>query len=133
MKSYNKEVTKFFDTIVKPEDENFTSLNIDITMQVVKLLKEMNWSQKTLAKKMGKSEAELSKWLSGAHNLTLKSIAKIQVAIGRDIVTTPERAKDKYYKVKYVTLKIHANSNDNPITTDFHDYKKSGQLFKKAN
>jgi len=39
--------------------------------------------------KLNKSNAEISKWLSGQHNLTVKSIAKIEEALGEEIITTP--------------------------------------------
>lgn len=46
------------------------------------ILREQNISQKQLAKKMGKSEAEVSRWLGGTHNFTLRTIAKISNALG---------------------------------------------------
>lgn len=46
------------------------------------ILKEKNISQKQLAKRMGKTEAEVSRWLGGTHNFTLRTIAKISDALG---------------------------------------------------
>lgn len=46
------------------------------------ILREKNISQKQLAKKMGKTEAEVSRWLGGTHNFTLRTIAKISDALG---------------------------------------------------
>ena len=46
------------------------------------ILKEKNISQKQLAKKMGKTEAEVSRWLGGTHNFTLRTIARISEALG---------------------------------------------------
>lgn len=46
------------------------------------ILREKNISQKQLAKKMGKTEAEVSRWLGGTHNFTLRTIAKISEALG---------------------------------------------------
>jgi transcriptional regulator with XRE-family HTH domain len=45
--------------------------------------------QKDLAEKMGKSEAEVSKLLAGMHNYTLRSIAKIEAALGSTVICTP--------------------------------------------
>ena len=45
---------------------------------IERLLIENRLEQKGLAEKLGKSEAEISKWLSGTHNFTLRSIAKIE-------------------------------------------------------
>lgn len=50
-------------------------------------LKEKKISQKDLAKRMGKTEAEVSRWLGGTHNFTLRTIAKISNALGIPLVS----------------------------------------------
>lgn len=50
------------------------------------VLKEKNISQKELAKRMGKTEAEVSCWLGGTHNFTLRTIAKISDALGSKLI-----------------------------------------------
>lgn len=45
-------------------------------------LREQHLSQKQFALKMGKTEAEVSRWLGGTHNFTLRTIAKISNALG---------------------------------------------------
>ena len=49
-------------------------------------LKDKNISQKELAKRMGKTEAEVSRWLGGTHNFTLRTIAKISSALGVTLI-----------------------------------------------
>lgn len=51
------------------------------------LLKERGMSQRELAKSTGKTEAEVSRWLGGTHNFTLRTLAKISIAIGEDLIT----------------------------------------------
>lgn len=51
------------------------------------ILREKNISQKQLAKKMGKTEAEVSRWLGGTHNFTIRTIAKISDALGVKLLT----------------------------------------------
>lgn len=51
------------------------------------ILREKNISQKQLVKKMGKTEAEVSRWLRGTHNFTLRTIAKISDALGVKLLT----------------------------------------------
>ena len=51
------------------------------------ILREKNISQKQLAKKMGKTEAEVSRWLGGTHNFTIRTIAKISDALGVNLLT----------------------------------------------
>lgn len=51
------------------------------------IMREKNISQKQLAKKMGKTEAEVSRWLGGTHNFTIRTIAKISDALGVKLLT----------------------------------------------
>ncbi len=51
------------------------------------ILHEKNISQKQLAQKMGKTEAEVSRWLGGTHNFTIRTIAKISDALGVKLLT----------------------------------------------
>lgn len=85
---------------ILPENRIFVKKNLEISEQISALLKEKNWSQKELARRLGKSESEVSKLLSGLHNLTLKSIAKLEAELGSDIITTPLEAGKKYTSAK---------------------------------
>ena len=49
-------------------------------------LQEKHISHKELAKLMGKTEAEVSRWVGGTHNFTLRTIARISTAIGVDLI-----------------------------------------------
>lgn len=100
----------FFERKVDITTEKFISKNIDIAVQVLDDLKELGWSQKEFAQKMDKSEAEISKWLSGTHNLTLKSIAKMETVLGKEIILV--RKKHKQNKpINYFQIKDKNGSN----------------------
>ena len=43
-------------------------------------------SQRDFARLMDKSENEVSRWLSGTHNLTMATLCKIATALGQNIV-----------------------------------------------
>lgn len=78
-------------------DECLASVSNDVKMEldmsfaiadkIDMILREKNISQKQLAKKMGKTEAEVSRWLGGTHNFTLRTIAKISDALGVRLLT----------------------------------------------
>ena len=51
------------------------------------ILKERGMSQRELARNTGKTEAEVSRWLGGTHNFTLRTLAKISTALGEDLIT----------------------------------------------
>ena len=62
-------------------------LSFAIADKIDAILKKKGMTQKEFAKKMNKTEAEVSRWLSGTHNFTLKTIAKITAVLGESIVT----------------------------------------------
>ena len=64
-------------------------LSCAIADKIDAILKKKGMTQKEFAKKMNKTEAEVSRWLSGTHNFTLKTIAKITAVLGESIVTIP--------------------------------------------
>lgn len=49
-------------------------------------LKKVGMTQKEFAKKVGKTEPEVSRWLSGTHNFTLRTLAKISSVLGEDMI-----------------------------------------------
>ncbi|GAB4250161.1 MAG: hypothetical protein Kow0027_13440 [Saprospiraceae bacterium] len=75
---------------VPEETKVFVRKYTDIVDRINYLLKEKGINQKQLAQKMGKRESEISKWLKSGQNLTLKSIAKLEVALGEEIIAVPK-------------------------------------------
>ena len=50
------------------------------------LLDKKGMSQRQFAEKMGKRESEISKWLTGRHNFTTNTLARISLTLGEPIV-----------------------------------------------
>jgi transcriptional regulator with XRE-family HTH domain len=50
------------------------------------MLKQRGMSQRDLAKNTGKTEAEVSRWLGGTHNFTLRTLSKISIVLGEDVI-----------------------------------------------
>jgi len=65
-------------------------LSADIIARIEVILKQKNMTQKDLARKMGRSEAVISRWTTGFPNLTLKSIAEISTALGEPLIKVTE-------------------------------------------
>ena len=70
----------------KPETKIYVQKNLALVAEVIRLMQQKGWTQKVLAKELGKSESEVSKWLSGLHNFTLKSIAKLEAVLEADLL-----------------------------------------------
>jgi hypothetical protein len=131
---------------IKPENSQFVEKNLAISRQVRHILEvhpTIN-SQKALAEALGKEPSEISKWLSGLHNIGLENITKMEVALGQDIILTDEQAKKRYEKsaTSYQVFKIDhyagkADSQTNypgwsgkrNITYIHSDNKKSGSFY----
>lgn len=107
----NTIITNYLSRYSSKELERFVDINLDITEQIYAILEKKQWSQKDFAKRLGKTDAEISKWLSGRHNLTLRSLVKMETILEEQIILTPQKAAQKFTKIKYVTLKVHANPN----------------------
>jgi transcriptional regulator with XRE-family HTH domain len=60
----------------------FVDYTFDLSTRIQFLLDNNSMEQRDLAKALGKSESEISKWLSGSHNFTLKTVAKIEDVLG---------------------------------------------------
>lgn len=86
MKNEGNLITDWLDQYGDPEIERFVEKNLAITEKVRLALEQKGWKSQDLANAMGKSPSEVSKWLTGMHNLTLKSITKIEIALGIDLI-----------------------------------------------
>lgn len=71
---------------VSPEIMSEVQMSADIIARIDEILKRKNMTQRDLARKMGRSEAAISRWTTGFPNLTLKSIAEISTALGEPLI-----------------------------------------------
>ena len=75
---------------ITPEMKLQMEMSVAIANRIYDILEAKGMTQKELARKLGKTETEVSRWLSGTHNLTLSTISKVSVALGEDIVIIPK-------------------------------------------
>ncbi|MBR3577378.1 MAG: helix-turn-helix transcriptional regulator [Paludibacteraceae bacterium] len=69
-----------------PEMKRQMELSVQIANRIYEIMEEKGLSQKNLASLLGKTETEVSRWLSGTHNMTVATIAKISTALNADII-----------------------------------------------
>lgn len=111
------DVVKNFLAETPKEIEYFIQHTMDISQQISELLETNGISQRELAKKMNKSESEISKWLSGNHNLTLKSISKLEAFFDKQILFTYDMVLEKKEEELGDRFNNIVNSLDEIITT----------------
>ena len=72
---------------MSPEMKKQIELSVSIANRIYEILEAKGLSQKDFARLMGKTETEVSRWLSGTHNMTVATLAKITIVLGEDIIT----------------------------------------------
>ena len=90
--SKNINDNEFIDNFLKsiPEQTKRSArISIGIASQINSILKRKNISQRELASRLNKKESEISKWLSGNHNFTIKTLAGIETILGEEIISIP--------------------------------------------
>ena len=100
-------ITDWLDQYGDNEISQFIDKNLEITENVNRILKEKGWAKAAFALKIGKKPSEVTRWLSGMHNLTLKSIIKMEVALGVNLIhTTPIK------ETEYVFMGVIENQQE---------------------
>ena len=70
----------------REKNSQWLSLSAKIALRILRTLKEKGMSQKDLAKQMNVSPQMISSVVKGKENLSLETIAKIQQALGTDLI-----------------------------------------------
>ncbi|MBQ9418521.1 MAG: helix-turn-helix transcriptional regulator [Bacteroidales bacterium] len=61
--------------------------SFEIADKIDGILKERGMTQKEFAKQIGRSEAEVCRWVGGTHNFTLAILAKISTTLGVPLIS----------------------------------------------
>jgi transcriptional regulator with XRE-family HTH domain len=79
-----------------PEDVRiFVRQYTNIVIRIHELMRLRGFTQKDLALRMNKKPSEINKWLKGNHNLTLRTIAKLEAELGDSIIYTVDSKNKK--------------------------------------
>jgi DNA-binding transcriptional regulator YiaG len=70
-----------------PEEQQIEfDLSFGIAERISEILKSKGLTQKDFARLLGKRESEISKWMTGRHNFTTQTIARIEAALGDKVL-----------------------------------------------
>ena len=67
-------------------EEKFKKKNRLLRSRIISIYVNKGYKQKDIARILGKTQPEISKWFSGEHNLTLRSIIMLEVALEAEII-----------------------------------------------
>lgn len=103
----SKIIKKILDETPK-DTKIFVAWYADLIVLINSILKEKGYTQKALADKLGKQPSEIHKWLSGDHNFTMRSLAKLEAELGETIIMVPKRVSMTDFKLcgNTVTYKV---------------------------
>ena len=71
---------------VNPDVRDSVALSFRIVDRIHEILEDKGMKQKDLALKLGKSEAEISKWMRGTHNFTIDTLVSIEDALDAPVI-----------------------------------------------
>lgn len=115
----------------------FVDKSMEIASYIFQVMELKNMKQKDLAAALGKTEAEISKWLAGMHNYTLRSLSKIEAALGETIICTPENypAVRLTYSHRNKCTPVDQEVTKEPSKLVYKDYAKvvNGSFNKEEN
>ena len=102
----------FWDSFMSEVDEKEykrAEKKMEVAALIYSTIQAKGMSQKEFAKLMGKKPSEISKWLSGTHNLTLDTISDIEDVLNIKIIQTEQdslvnKIPKKMKRSKFVTL-----------------------------
>lgn len=61
-----------------------------------------------MAEKLDKKPSEISKWLSGEHNFTLRSLAKLSAELGEALLEVPKKKTQTTFMEDGFICKLHS-------------------------
>lgn len=105
----NNIIDTWLDENGSPEIAKLVEKNLAIANKIQELLKDRGLKPADLARLLDKKPSEISKWLTGTHTFTTKTITKIETVLGADIIHI-ETQKE------YVYLKVHIGQEEQEDT-----------------
>lgn len=104
-----------------PEIARLVERNLAIANRVITILKEKGIKKSQLAELLGKKPSEITKWISGTHNLTMKSIVKMEVALGVDLLYVVGVNNNIPLEKEYVYLGSIQGTTMEKAIDDYHN------------
>ena len=83
---HNQLFRQYLADIPKEQKEEF-ELSFGIAERISDIIEAKGLTQKDFARQLHKRESEISKWLTGRHNFTMQTIAKIESALGCKLIS----------------------------------------------
>ncbi|SDZ98031.1 Helix-turn-helix [Arachidicoccus rhizosphaerae] len=127
MKKTKHNISTWLKGNYNPEIESFIEKNFAITEKVRIAMETKGWKAMDLAIALDKSPSEVSKWLSGMHNFTLKSLVKMEQALGVCLIYT-----EPIKEYEYIYFGSIKNDEQNNVKATEYEQGLASEVFKIA-
>lgn len=107
MKKSKNNITNWLAENSNPIQRRRTEKMFKLASKILDFMEEKGMNRVQLAEKMGKQPSEISKILSGSHNVTVNTIFAIEEALGEEIFLFSENRQEPKEHTKYVYFNIH--------------------------
>ena len=91
---------------IQPETRAYVSLSMEIAARVDSLLQQKGWTGADLARALDKSPSEISRWLSGTHNFTLDTLAKLEAVLEAPILRAEPPVQNRSVRLPKPELSV---------------------------
>lgn len=115
-------------TDMKEDSKIFVDKSLEIADYIFRIMEQRGLKQKDLAERMGKTEAEISKFLGGMHNYTLRSISKIEAALGMTVICTPLNRKMIFPRIESRKLQYEKTERKLEMSVCFSAMSGKGRI-----
>lgn len=92
-----------------------TSNRMMVAAKIGNALKDKGISQKEFAKKLRKSESEVSSWLSGDRNFTIDTLTEISLALDISLLDTEVQSVYSFPTRNYLQEKSNVSNTEIPV------------------
>lgn len=106
-----------------PAIERLVEKNLAIANKIKQILTSKGMRPADLAKRMSKQKSEVSKWLSGQHTFTTRTITSIEAALDTDIIHIEPIRQNVYFRT-YVRVPSTEELQD--VELEFEESEYSG-------
>ena len=97
---------------ISPEEQERTEKRMLLAARIDDAIKAKGWKRKDLAKALGKTDSEISKWLSGTHNFTSDKLFDLERVLNVKLITLDNRPQEI---IKTYVLNVTAQSTPKPL------------------
>lgn len=110
------------------ENQDWLLLSVKLAIRIRTLMASEGISQSELARRMGVSPAQVTKILSGQDNLGLKTISKVETALGHSLFEIEEESdysksvKNKKTRNETFPVFVKSKTVGKKVSTEFSTY-----------